>query len=323
MSKASIIMYHFVRDLQRSAYPAIKGLDTALFKEQLRYLQKHYHIIRMEELIDSVHHNTKLPEKACVLTFDDGYADHYDPVFSLLRKEGLQGSFYPPAKAILENKVLDVNKIHFILAANEDKKAIIQRLKEELSYYRESYRLESFEYYYSKLAKAYGYDGPEVIFIKRLLQVALPEDLRNIIAHKLFEEAVNMDEASFSKTLYLSMDQLQEMQREGMHIGSHGYDHYWFDAISPKQQEEEVVKSLEFLQQIGVPMDTWTMCYPYGAYNDSLLSILKKHNCQLALAAPADICNSQTDHPYIIPRLDTNDIPKDAAAPVNKWYELG
>ena len=33
--KLNIVMYHYVRDLQNSRYPAIKGLDYNLFKKQI------------------------------------------------------------------------------------------------------------------------------------------------------------------------------------------------------------------------------------------------------------------------------------------------
>ena len=36
-TKLTIIMYHYIRDLKKSQYPRIKGLDIHLFKEQLEY----------------------------------------------------------------------------------------------------------------------------------------------------------------------------------------------------------------------------------------------------------------------------------------------
>ena len=33
MSKLYIVMYHYVRELQKSRYPEIKGLEYALFKQ--------------------------------------------------------------------------------------------------------------------------------------------------------------------------------------------------------------------------------------------------------------------------------------------------
>lgn len=36
--KLYIVMYHYVRDLQYSRYPQIKGMDYQLFKEQIAFL---------------------------------------------------------------------------------------------------------------------------------------------------------------------------------------------------------------------------------------------------------------------------------------------
>ena len=86
-------MYHYVRDLKNSRYPDIKGLDINLFKEQIGYIRKHYHIITMEEVIHSIDKQVKIPGKSVLLTFDDAYSDHYNNVFPILDKYKLQGSF--------------------------------------------------------------------------------------------------------------------------------------------------------------------------------------------------------------------------------------
>ena len=56
-------MYHYVRDLQNSRYPRIKGLDINLFKGQINYLRKNYHVISMEEIIYSIENKTKIQIK--------------------------------------------------------------------------------------------------------------------------------------------------------------------------------------------------------------------------------------------------------------------
>ena len=62
-------MFHYVRDLKNSRYPDIKGLDINLFKEQIDYMRKHYHIITMEEVIYSIDNQVKIPDKSVLLTF--------------------------------------------------------------------------------------------------------------------------------------------------------------------------------------------------------------------------------------------------------------
>ena len=41
--KLNIVMYHYVRDLQNSRYPNIKGLDYNLFKKQIEFFEQAFH----------------------------------------------------------------------------------------------------------------------------------------------------------------------------------------------------------------------------------------------------------------------------------------
>lgn len=313
-------MYHFVRDLVHSRYPGIKGLDVLLFKEQIKYLEKHYTFITMESLIEALETDRLLPSNSVLLSFDDGYIDHFNCVFPILAEKGIQGSFYPPAKAITENKVLDVNKIHFILASEINKSKIVSKLFSEMENYRKEFNLEDNNYYVTKLAKPNRFDTGEVILIKRLLQVELPEPLRNNITNTLFKELVGVEEAAFSRELYMNHDQLKCMRKNGMHIGSHGYDHYWLGRLSKQEQEREIDLSMFFLNSIGVDMSNWTMCYPYGNYNQDTLQILSDKNCKVALTTEVQIASLSNNHRLSLPRLDTNDLPKDGNAKVNEWH---
>ena len=314
-------MYHYVRDLKGSKYPEIKGLDISLFTEQVKYLVKHYKVITMDELIDSIDNNTQLPEKAALLTFDDGYVDHIDCVLPVLARHQIQGSFYPPAKAVLNNIVLDVNKIHFILAAVEDKKLLINEIFGKLDEYRKEYGLLSNEAYFNKHAVARRRDTADVMFIKQMLQVLLPEDLRLIICNYLFNKYITTDEASFSRELYMSVEQIKNLRDNGMHIGSHGYDHYWLGSLSKQKQEIEINRSLEFLELVGSDLSRWTMCYPYGNYNNDTLDILHSKGCKLALTTQTEIANLNEHKRFELPRLDTNEIPTNASASTNDWYD--
>jgi len=315
-------MYHYVRNLQQSRFPGIKGLDAGLFEEQVAYLLRHYTIITMDQLIDAIDNKTQLPSKAVLLSFDDGYTDHYDVVLPVLTKHKLQGSFYPPAKAILEHKVLDVNKIHFILAAVENKELLKQELYAQLDQYRRQYELESNQNYYEKHAVARRRDTAEVMFIKQMLQVVLPEQLRSVICDHLFNKYVTNDEAAFSRELYMGIEHFRELNELGMHVGSHGYDHYWLGSLSKEKQEMEIERSLDFLKTIGCDMDRWTMCYPYGNYNTDTLDILNNKGCKLALSTKTDIAGLHEYGRFELPRLDTNEIPVNSNASTNKWYEL-
>lgn len=326
MNDLTIIMYHYVRDLKNSRFPEIKGLEVELFKEQICYLEKNYHFVTAEQVIAAFKKEEKLPSKAVLLTFDDAYIDHYTNVFPILEHKKIQGCFYPPVKAITEHSVLDVNKVHFILAATPKDQFghLLERIKQLLIQYQEEYKLNTYDYYFEKLAVANRFDPKEVIFVKRLLQVELPEKLRNIITKQLFTEAVKMEEEVFSRELYMNKDQMRCMVDCGMHVGSHGYDHYWLGSLPKDKQNEEIQQAIHFIQEIGGDINNWTMCYPYGNYNDDTIDTLKSNGCQFGLTtrvALASIDSTETDAIFKLPRLDTNDIPKQADAPANEWFQ--
>ena len=320
--RVTIVMYHFVRELRRSRYPAIKGLDARDFEGQLAYILRHYRVVRMEDVIAAAHDPEHgLPERALLLTFDDGYADHFQTVFPLLDRHGLQGSFFPPARAILERRVLDVNKIHFLLASTDDPARLVQAMEARMLASRQEYALEPLAHYRRAYAHANRWDGAEVVYLKRVLQKGLPEVLRAAITDELFREFVTRDEPAFAEELYLTVEQLRCMQRHGMHIGSHGHDHLWLDSLTPADQEAQVRRSIDFLRHIGCDLDAWTMCYPYGGFDASLLAILERHGCRLGLATEVAIADLDRHAPLTLPRIDTNDLPTlPNAAPVG-WTQ--
>lgn len=327
-SKLTVVMYHYVRDLKNSRYPEIKGCDIAQFKEQIQYFKKHYHFVTVEEVLDAYYSNTSLPDHSVMLTFDDAYKDHFDYVFPVLEHEKIQGAFYPPVKAVTEHTVLDVNKIHFILASTPIEKfeKLLDEIKLQLDKYRDENQLQSYEYYFNKLAVANRFDSKEVIFVKRLLQVELEEKLRKKITDDIFVKVVGIEESAFSRELYMSIDQIKCMVDCGMHIGSHGYDHYWLSSLPKEKQEFEIAKSIEFIDMVGGDSKNWTICYPYGDYNQDTIDLLKQHGCKMGLCTKVDVASLASDIPdsiFKLPRLDVNDLPKDAYAEPNKWYSLG
>ena len=317
----SIIMYHYVRELKHARFPGIKGLSTEQFKNQIRYIKKYYNIIGADEMMDAISSGSDLPQNALLLTFDDGYIDHFVNVFPILNQEKLPACFFPSAKSILEKQVLDVNKIHFILASTENKGKIIEHICHSLYCHRLTYRLEKTEYYWQKCYEPNRLDSAEVVFIKRMLQRELPKQLRKTIINELFCTYVTTDEKAFSNELYMNIDQIACLHKNGMYVGCHGFDHYRLNSLPQNAQEREIDLSLRFLRGIGIDTKRWIICYPHGAFNESLLSVLKVRNCIIGLTSKFGIADLRRDYPLTLPRLDTNDLPKKSNALPNKWTQ--
>jgi peptidoglycan/xylan/chitin deacetylase (PgdA/CDA1 family) len=315
----TMVIYHYVRELKYSRYPEIKGLATDQFREQVGYIKRHYNVISGDDLLDAVDSGAALPPRPLMLTFDDGYIDHFSQAFPILYKEKISGCFFPSAKCILHNQVLDVNKIHFILASVLDKNKIVENIFRLLD--EHGFSMQEKERLWSNFAIADRFDTKEVVFIKRMLQRELPVEVRLTILNSLFQKFVTTDEISFAKELYMNPDQIRCMQGSGMYIGSHGYDHTRLNSLDQAAQEREVDRSLAFLEHIGARTDRWIMCYPYGSCDSSLMSILRARNCRIGLTIKVGIADLSRDDLLALPRLDTNDLPKKADAPTNRWTQ--
>jgi peptidoglycan/xylan/chitin deacetylase (PgdA/CDA1 family) len=306
----TIVMYHYVRDLARSRFPGIKGRTIDQFRGQLDHLARHYEIVTAQQVIAAAAGGEALPANACWLTFDDGYLDHYTNVFPLLDERGWQGSFFIPAEPVLEGRLLDVNKIHFLLAAEPDTARLIEALRGEVAAARaDGAELGDWDDYVRDHMGECHLDTPQVLFVKSMLQVGLPEEVRNRICDALFARFVSADEAAFAAELYASSDQIKAMVRAGMFVGSHGHAHYWLPTLAAEQQEQEIAASLDFLRFVGMPERDWVMCYPHGAYDEVTLEILRRRGCALGLTTKAGVAQLPGDPPLELPRVDTIDLP--------------
>lgn len=315
-SEVTVVMYHYVRDLKNSRYPNIKGLDIEKFKKQIKFFKENYNFVRIEDLIE-YYKNPKekeLPDKAILLTFDDGYKDHYTYVLPILLENNIQGSFYIPTKCFQDKKVLDVNKIHFILESCIGKEErILKEIEEYLEKNKDSRISLSYDDYFKEYAVDSRFDKKEVIFIKRMLQVVLPENYRKKLVDILFKKYVCtigdkiISERAFWEELYLTPEQIRMMEKVGMHIGFHSHDHVWLNSLSKEEQEFQIKSSINYFKEIGIKTEKMTLSYPYGGYNEESVELIKKYKIPLAFTTKVAIVDLNKDENYALPRLDTND----------------
>jgi peptidoglycan/xylan/chitin deacetylase (PgdA/CDA1 family) len=303
----TIVTYHFVRDLADTRFPNLNALDLAGFHRQLDHIQRDYQPITTDDLIDAYRTgDAGLPPKAIILTFDDGYIDHYEAVFPALLERGLHGQFFVPGIVLEEKTLLDANKIQMILAAVTDPAVITSEIFRIIDKNSGNYGLHAAEWYWEKHAKDGIFNPPEIRFIKDMLHSVLPDELRRRTVDGLFRQHVSSDESAIAEETYLGIDQLREMRQAGMCIGNHGYSHCWLDSLDRRRQHEEIADAMAVLTRAGVASDRWVMCYPHGRYDDSLLACLRESGCALGMTLREGAADPAKDDPLLLPRIDTN-----------------
>lgn len=288
------VMYHYCRPIKGSRWPRIRGLELDDFKSQLAYLKRNYTIVSLPEVIDALD-GGELPERACLLTFDDGYIDHYTHVFPLLHDAKVSGAFFPIGRSVAERWVADVNKIHLIIHE--------ARLEWLVGNCKINFGGEPTE--------AGRFDDADTAFVKRTLQQASPEYVES-----LFQSVVSADyQGDIADDLYMTPEQIKVMAANGMHFGVHGWNHVRFSRMTEAEQAADLDASIAFLRGLGVLPERWAMAYPYGAvtdFTDETATLAGMRGCKAAFTTVSDTLTISDDRwdAYELPRLDTNDVPR-------------
>lgn len=307
MTQLTSVMYHYVRPVADSAFPRLKALELEKFLGQLDHLQAKYDMISPADLMAALSNGMPLPARPCLLTFDDGYSDHYEHVFPTLKSRGMSGLFFPPKSSFIDRQMLDVNRIQFTLANHPNPDTLADELDTLLADSGQADPAELRALHF----KPNRYDSAEVSYAKRLLQHALPADLRSELSSTLFHTHVSTDEAAFVEDLYLTPDQAREMRAAGMEFGGHGDMHLWHDQADPESLAREIAGSVATLNAIGAPVKNGFYCYPFGGENDAVCDTVHAAGFAAGFTVVPRPWDPAGDH-LRISRLDTNDLPQQA-----------
>jgi peptidoglycan/xylan/chitin deacetylase (PgdA/CDA1 family) len=185
-TRVRLLNYHQVGDFPKR--PARRSLycHAARFTAQMEYLrQGGFHVLTMDEAAARLRGERALPERAVVLTFDDGYENFYTHAFPVLARHRYGAIVY-----VLSGLI-------------------------------------------GQTARWYARDGRD------------PPRL-------------------------LGRDQIVELRRAGIEIGSHGVSHLKLAETESEQVREELVRSKSELEDL-LGEEVRHFCYPYGSHNAAVV----------------------------------------------------
>jgi peptidoglycan/xylan/chitin deacetylase (PgdA/CDA1 family) len=299
-----VVMYHYVRDSAATAFPDIRALAPELFARQLDWLQSRYTIITVSELEAALDGRGRLPPDAAVLTFDDGFVDHYETALPLLRERGLTGAFFlshdgcGPAP-----RLLGVHKTHFLLA-RLGAEAFGRAVLSECGAPRERP---------NGSGGVFGVDRWEEAddrAIKHLINYELPFADADRVLDSLFARHIG-DSAAFARRLYLDAPMIREMAAAGMTFGYHTRTHRMLSRLSAEDQVQELRAGVEWVREL-TGQKTVPFCYPWGGaqtYTADTVRILREAGYSLAFNTVRRRASLDADGRYELPRFDTRDLP--------------
>ena len=99
----TVIMLHRVlptHDPRWSAADQGWAVSEELFKDSFAFFKQHYHFVSLSEVEESLRGRHRLPTRPLLLTFDDGWADNFDYVYPILKKENIPALIFVAAGAV-------------------------------------------------------------------------------------------------------------------------------------------------------------------------------------------------------------------------------
>ena len=233
------------------------------FKNIIDNLMKKYTIISTGDFLNDNYDKYK---DNCILTFDDGTLCHFKYVYPYLKKKKISGSFFITGKVIFEKKVLTPHKIHFLLSHFKiNLNELIINIRDIFLQDNNIEKFLSLWNTYKKSTYINNDWSSQKIFITNILR----NDDYLYIGDILFNKFIlkNLTEEQFANSMYMNYEQITEMHKNNMEIGSHSYTH------NTNETFEKCRKMKEFLQKIDVK--NYIFSYPCG--NTSNYDLYKKN----------------------------------------------
>jgi peptidoglycan/xylan/chitin deacetylase (PgdA/CDA1 family) len=297
-------MYHYVRDSAATAFPGIRALTPQQFSEQLDWLQSRHTIVDVDRLAAALGSGRPLPANAAVLTFDDGFVDHFEAVCPELVKRGLSGVFFLSQVACSPSpRLLGVHKAQFLLArlgAEAFGRAVLGECG--VASVPPAGRLPVFG--------AERWEAADDRAVKQLINYELPFEEADRILDLLFARHVGAAPA-LAERLYLNQAMIRAMARQGMVFGYHTRTHRMLSRLTTDEQRDELSSGVEWIRgltgQVTVPF-----CYPWGGiqtYTADTVRLLESLGYSLAFNTERRELDVSVDGRYELPRLDTRDLP--------------
>ncbi len=109
-----ILCYHNIKNFSAKASPNVKTYTTTptRFAEQMKALHDNdYHTISPDELYNYLIHNTPLPPKPIMLTFDDTRAEQFTLAVAEMNKYNFKGVFFIMTVSIGKSGYMTKNQI--------------------------------------------------------------------------------------------------------------------------------------------------------------------------------------------------------------------
>jgi len=271
--KTIILAYHRVLNLDKNFYYDSSNISSSVdnFNLQMQFLSKYYHVISLEEYIESHKARKSLSKNTCVITFDDGYKDSYTDAYPILKRLRLPATIYLTTGYIGNNILFWWDELTYIINKTRVKEFKIDGLG--------NFNLNNKEKILNK--------------IKASLK-DMDEDNRLLMMKKL---SVALKVKTSKSEMFLSWTDIEMMKRSNISFGAHTVNHPILTNIPENRVSAEIKTSKSMIEQ-KIKSKVTSFAYPNGHvedFNDKTIKILKGNGFESAVTYIPGFVDADSD----------------------------
>lgn len=99
----------------------------------------------------------------------------------------------------------------------------------------------------------------------------------HVLKKKGFPATIAVIPTEVDQPGYMTKAQLEEVYAAGWDLVNHTFSHQKLSTLDEEDQEKEIIRGTNWLNANCFPRGSKIVVYPYGAYNQTTLAILKKY----------------------------------------------
>ena len=261
----------------------IERLIPKDFEHILLYLRSlGYSFVSLDNLINA----PDLTRKA-VITFDDGFRSVYTHAFPILRKHAVPFTVFLTSSTVDSKRLLWPHRIY--TAIDRLAPAVVLQAMEDCSILNAKNSSIS-----HAIDNAIYYSPPNSLI-----------RLANRLAH--MAGLTPNDEIQIADRLYLKINDIRDMMRNGMSIGAHGHEHWCLTTLGEQQTSMEIGTCADFItNKFGTSPEFYSLAY--GEKNRWVDSLAQQRGFMVVCTTNANLVR-QDHNPYTLPRLMVGNDP--------------
>jgi peptidoglycan/xylan/chitin deacetylase (PgdA/CDA1 family) len=319
---ALILMYHRVAELEND--PHLLAVTPAHFAAQLEVIHRNASPVSLQQVAAWLQLGN-VPNRAVVITFDDGYADNFHEARPLLERYEIPATVFVTADQVGNRREFWWDELDRLLLQPG---ALPNRLELSLNGNTQTWDLGSAaEYSESAYRRDRAWhiereDAPTVrhhLFLWLFDQlIIMPDNERRLVLEKLRLWAAAEPTARPTHQK-LTSDEVVCLAAGGLvEIGAHTVTHPQLATLPADEQRREIQQSRECLETV-LQRPVISFAFPHGSTTPETVSILQETGFSCACTSTADAVWCSTN-PLQLPRVGVRDWDGDFFARWLKWW---